>query len=67
MKTKAGRARTGVKEVGLDRQALLGIYRNMMLSRRIDDRQIQLKRQNQIFFQIAGAGHGPSRPQRGWS
>jgi len=57
MKTKASRARTGAKEVGLDRQALLGIYRNMVLSRRIDDRQIQLKRQNQIFFQIAGAGH----------
>ncbi|TFH55429.1 MAG: thiamine pyrophosphate-dependent dehydrogenase E1 component subunit alpha, partial [Gemmatimonadales bacterium] len=57
MKTRPGRARTGAREVGLDREALLGIYRNMVLSRRIDDRQIQLKRQNQIFFQIAGAGH----------
>jgi 2-oxoisovalerate dehydrogenase E1 component len=42
---------------GLDRQTLLGIYRTMYLSRRLDDREIQLKRQNKIFFQISGAGH----------
>ncbi len=42
---------------GLDRQALLSIYRTMLLSRRVDDKEIQLKRQNRIFFQINGAGH----------
>jgi 2-oxoisovalerate dehydrogenase E1 component len=42
---------------GLDRRTLLGIYRTMYLSRRLDDREIQLKRQNRIFFQISGAGH----------
>ena len=42
---------------GLDRATLLHIYRTMYLSRRIDDKEIQLKRQNKIFFQISGAGH----------
>ena len=42
---------------GLDRDTLVRIYRTMFLSRRIDDREIQLKRQNKTFFQISGAGH----------
>jgi 2-oxoisovalerate dehydrogenase E1 component len=42
---------------GLDRDTLIRIYRTMFLSRRLDDREIQLKRQNKIFFQISGAGH----------
>ncbi|MEK6612222.1 MAG: dehydrogenase E1 component subunit alpha/beta [Gemmatimonadota bacterium] len=42
---------------GLTRDQLLAAYRTMFLSRRIDDREIQLKRQNKIFFQISGAGH----------
>jgi 2-oxoisovalerate dehydrogenase E1 component len=42
---------------GLDREQMIGIYRAMYLSRRIDDKEIQLKNQNKIFFQISGAGH----------
>ena len=42
---------------GLDRETLLHLYRTMFLSRRLDDREIQLKRQNKIYFQIASAGH----------
>src|SRR6202158_1508702 len=42
---------------GLTRDDLLRIYRVMYLSRRVDDREIQLKRQNKIYFQISGAGH----------
>src|ERR1043166_148863 len=42
---------------GLSRDEMVGIYRTMYLSRRIDDKEIQLKGQNRIFFQISGAGH----------
>src|SRR5690349_20653207 len=42
---------------GLTRQQLVEIYRLMYLSRRLDDREIMLKRQQKIFFQISGAGH----------
>ena len=55
-KVKTGRVDAS-KYHGLDRDTLVRIYRTMFLSRRIDDREIQLKRQNKTFFQISGAGH----------
>jgi len=42
---------------GLQPADLLAMYRTMYLSRRIDDRELLLKRQQKIFFQISGAGH----------
>ena len=41
----------------LGRDELIRAFRVMYLSRRIDDREILLKHQNKIFFQISGAGH----------
>jgi len=38
-------------------QELVRIYRLMVLSRRVDDREILLKRQQKIYFQISAAGH----------
>jgi 2-oxoisovalerate dehydrogenase E1 component len=42
---------------GLSRTQLIEAYRIMYTSRRLDDREILLKRQQKIFFQISGAGH----------
>src|SRR3954454_5743365 len=42
---------------GLTRDQLLAAHRCMLLSRKLDDKEIQLKNQSQIFFQISGAGH----------
>src|SRR5215472_3375982 len=42
---------------GLNSELLISIYRLMYLSRKVDDREIMLKRQQKIFFQVSGAGH----------
>jgi len=56
MKATAAPAAKGSYE-GLSAQDLLRAYRTMVLSRKLDDKEIQLKNQSLIFFQISGAGH----------
>src|ERR1700729_1529616 len=41
----------------LDANFYREFYRLMYLSRRTDDREIMLKRQQKIFFQVSCAGH----------
>src|SRR5919106_3547299 len=53
--TSAATARTEYE--GLTQEQLVAAYRLMLLSRRIDDKEIQLKNQSKAYFQISGAGH----------
>src|SRR5688572_4773413 len=54
---RAGARRARGEHEGLTRDELIAAYRTMLLSRKIDDKEIQLKNQSQAFFQISGAGH----------
>jgi len=56
-KVTSTKAVSNDKYEGLTRPQLIQIYRLMYLSRKLDDREILLKRQQKIFFQISGAGH----------
>lgn len=57
VKVAKSEASKNEKYGGLSRDTLIRLYRTMYLSRKLDDREIQLKRQNKIFFQISSAGH----------
>ena len=57
MRAKTAERALEKTDIGLQRDDLISLYRTMVLSRRIDDKEIQLKRQNKIYFQISGAGH----------
>jgi 2-oxoisovalerate dehydrogenase E1 component len=45
------------RSLGLEPEALIRAFRLMQMSRLLDDREILLKNQQRIFFQISGAGH----------
>ena len=46
-----------LSSASLDRDGLIHAFRMIYMSRRIDDREILMKRQSQIYFQVSGAGH----------
>jgi 2-oxoisovalerate dehydrogenase E1 component len=57
VRTASGTAVSSAAETAMTREQLVEFYRLMYLSRRTDDREIVLKRQQKIFFQISCAGH----------
>ncbi len=57
MATARAQVPTSARHHGLTADDLVGFYRTMVTSRRVDDEEIRLKKLNQVFFQISGAGH----------
>ena len=45
------------KRYGLKKENLIEMLRNVYLSRKLDDTEIAMRKNNQAFFQISGAGH----------
>src|ERR1700712_2212584 len=56
-KSDLPKAAASLPATQLSPERLIEFYRLMYLSRRTDDREIVLKRQQKIFFQISCAGH----------
>src|SRR5688572_32683187 len=54
---RASAAKSRRDHEGLSRDDLIDAYRLMLLSRKLDDKEIQLKNQDKAYFQISGAGH----------
>ena len=57
IKSSPARTKQPQQKPTLSREEMLKIFRTMYQSRRLDDKEIQMKGQNRIFFQISGAGH----------
>src|SRR5215467_5982621 len=45
------------RRLALPPATIISAYRTMYASRRLDDKELLLKRQNRIYFQINGVGH----------
>ena len=59
--TTPGQASGDSRFAGLTSDDLIRAFRIMHMARRLDDREVALKRQNRIYFQISGAATRPSR------